>query len=284
MALDQITRSAVAARLSWIDAESGPVAAKRARGSLSAFYTWAMSQGLTEVNPVIGTVAPEGGEARERTLTDDELTAVWRACKDDGSGRIIRLLVLLGPGGKRLVASLGRSLTSTRRRGRCQLPDPRTAEHTLPLMPMAMEIIRSVPRMALRAQLGERGATGFTGWAACKNRLDAGSGTADSTSTTSGERWPHGWLTSASRRTSSRPSSIVSGHRAGPAGVSMAATIRVRSPPHWRSREDHVRGLIEATDRKVLAFAPRSHLNASSGHVRVLHVQGSSSTRTLRYG
>jgi integrase len=261
MALDQITRRDVAARLSRIDAESGPVAAKRARGSLSAFYTWAMSQGLTEVNPVIGTVAPEGGEARERTLTDDELTAVWRACKDDGYGRIVKLLILLGARRQEVGGIVWSELDLDK--AMWTLPAARSKNgraHTLPLMPMAMEIIRSVPRMASRAQLfGERGATGFTGWAACKNRLDARSGTAD-------------WTIHDIRRTvATRMADIgiaphvieailnhYSGHRAGPAGVYNRSNYPREVRAALALWEDHIRMLVEGTGRKVLAFTPQA--------------------------
>ena len=55
-----------------------------------------MQMGIVENNPIIGTIQPKDSKARERVLSDDELAAIWRACKDDDYGRIIRLLILLG--------------------------------------------------------------------------------------------------------------------------------------------------------------------------------------------
>jgi integrase len=55
-----------------------------------------MQMGIVENNPIIGTIQPKDSKARERVLSDDELAATWRACKDDDYGRIIRLLILLG--------------------------------------------------------------------------------------------------------------------------------------------------------------------------------------------
>jgi integrase len=70
--------------------------AARARAALSTFFVWAMQMGIVENNPIIGTIQPKDSKARERVLSDDELAAIWRACKDDDYGRIIRLLILLG--------------------------------------------------------------------------------------------------------------------------------------------------------------------------------------------
>jgi len=63
---------------------------------LSTFFVWAMQMGIVENNPIIGTIQPKDSKAREPVLSDDELAAIWRACKDDDYGRIIRLLILLG--------------------------------------------------------------------------------------------------------------------------------------------------------------------------------------------
>ena len=74
-ALDQITRADVAARLNRISLESSPIVAARARAQLSALFSWALTQGLTEANPVVGTAQPRGGQPRERVLSDAELAA-----------------------------------------------------------------------------------------------------------------------------------------------------------------------------------------------------------------
>ena len=44
---------------------------------------------------MVGTNDPaEGIEPRDRVLTPGELKAIWRQCRDDDFGRIIRLLLL----------------------------------------------------------------------------------------------------------------------------------------------------------------------------------------------
>jgi integrase len=95
--IGDIKRAEIAARLQEIVKEHGRTAASRARGNLSALFTWAMREGLCEANPTIATNDPaEGIQARDRVLSDRELAAVWNACREDDFGRIIRLLILTG--------------------------------------------------------------------------------------------------------------------------------------------------------------------------------------------
>jgi integrase len=99
--LDQIKRRDVAACLGRIKAR-GPAHAKNARATLSGFFRWCMAEGFAddwEANPVAGTNKIATNGARERTLTDAELAAVWRASSDADDydyGRIVRLLILTG--------------------------------------------------------------------------------------------------------------------------------------------------------------------------------------------
>ena len=95
--LDAIKRADVAATLQELIKAHGRTAAARARGNLSALFAWAMKEGLCESNPVANTNNPaEGIPARERVLSDDEIRIIWRACRDDDFGRIIRMLLLTG--------------------------------------------------------------------------------------------------------------------------------------------------------------------------------------------
>jgi integrase len=91
-----IDRRSVAARLAEIASTNGPVAANRARGSLGAFFTWAMCKGLIDINPTsLIHKATENGP-RKRVLTDAELALLWRGLGDDQYGTIVKLLVLTG--------------------------------------------------------------------------------------------------------------------------------------------------------------------------------------------
>ena len=76
MPVDTITRKDIASRLTVIMRESGNVTAARVRAVLNAFYAWSMQMGMTETNPVIGTIQPKNSEGRSRVLTDAELATV----------------------------------------------------------------------------------------------------------------------------------------------------------------------------------------------------------------
>lgn len=57
-----------------------PVAANRALQRLRAIFNWALEQDLVETNPTLGIKRPTRERPVSRTLSDDELGSVWRAC------------------------------------------------------------------------------------------------------------------------------------------------------------------------------------------------------------
>jgi integrase len=256
MALDQITRQDVASRLLAIGRDSNTVAGK-ARDTLSAFFTWAMQHGLVEHNPVIGTRKPVGNKPRERVLSDDELVAIWNACREDDYGRIIRLCILLAARRSEIGGMCWSEVDLER--ATWTLPAERSKndrKHVLPLMPMALAIIAAVPKMASRDQLfGVYASGGFQGWDKGKIALDARSGISDWT--------PHDLRRTAATRMADlgiQPHLIetilnhVSGHKAGPAGIynrsSYAREVR-NVLGFW---EDHLRTLIAGGERVVIPY------------------------------
>ena len=68
-----VTRRDVSARLLELARSTGPVGANRARAHLSACFGWGMKAGLTDRNPVVGTVRGEE-TSRERVLMPLELS------------------------------------------------------------------------------------------------------------------------------------------------------------------------------------------------------------------
>jgi integrase len=179
MPIDTITRKDIAGRLVVIKREHGSVTAQRARTALSSMYSWAMRQGLVEHNPTINAGDLPTSKPRERVLTDQELVKIWNACdRPFGYDRIVRLLILLGCRRQ----ELGSMTWGEIKDGVWTIPAERTKNsraHKLPLMPMAADIIASVPRMLGRQQLfGTRG-TGFGGWSRCKEDLDKRCGVTD---------------------------------------------------------------------------------------------------------
>src|SRR5262249_13774795 len=94
--LSKIDRRTIAVRLAEIETSSGPFARNRVRSSLSAFFTWAIKEGLTELNPVTGTGVADQGTSRDRVLSQAELKALLAALGTDQFSEIVRVLLLTG--------------------------------------------------------------------------------------------------------------------------------------------------------------------------------------------
>jgi integrase len=170
-----VDRRDVSTRLLDLARASGPVGANRARANLSACFAWGMRAGRVDANPVIGAV--KGEEAsRDRVLSPAELRAIWRATAAlDSHDIVVRLLILLGA--RR--AEVGGMAWAELDRGQAlwTLPGARTKNglpHELPLSRRALELLAELPELRGRPYVfGRRGRAPFSGWSACKARLDA---------------------------------------------------------------------------------------------------------------
>jgi integrase len=183
-AVAKVERRTIAGRLTDLVEASGPAAADRARAALSAFFAWAIREGLGDTNPVVGTNQPGASRSRDRVLTETELAGVWHAAGDDkaaiGSsgqayGTIVRLLILTGQrrneiGGLRWPEiDLGGRLI--------KLPAERTKNgrpHDVPLSDPAWELLRAMPhRIGPHDTVFSTAKTGFTDHSRAKHALDA---------------------------------------------------------------------------------------------------------------
>jgi len=259
LALDQITRADVATRLNRISVESSSTVAALARAQLSALFTWALTQGLTEANPVIGTETPKGGKPRERVLTNDELRRIWKACGDDDHGKCIRLLILTGCRRQEIGGMCWSEFDDPENPTIWTLPAARAKNHhahTLPLMPAMLDIIKGTPRLASRDTLfGTRG-NGFVAWSHFKKLLDARSGV-------------EAWTTHDIRRSVAThmadlgimPHIVetilnhVGGHKAGPAGVYNHSKYTDQTRAALAFWHDHLDALVAGGKRKVFSIA-----------------------------
>jgi integrase len=251
--MNRITRSDISAAIDKITATGKIVTAKQAKTHLSAFMTWAMQRGHLDQNPIIGSANPAPVERPDRAFKNGELAAIWNACGDDEYGKIVRLLMLTGCrrgeiGGLRWSEIDFDAGTMT-------IPGERTKNHrplTLPLTPMMVEIINSVPHRAARDPLfGER-ADGFTSF---DNRsLDDGIA----------EPWTlhvlrHSVVTGMAEL-GIEPHIIeavvnhASGHKGGIAGRYNHATYA----PHIKRAlgiwSDHIASIVDGSARKVVGF------------------------------
>jgi integrase len=178
--LTNISRADVAARLGAVAEEHGPIAADRARAALSAFFTWAIREGLCEVNPVIGTNKAAELKSREHVLSDEDLKAIWQALPESDYGWIVRLLILTG---QRREEIGGLRWSEVKAKRLIRLPSGRTKNyrvHDVPLTKAALAILNAQPVRdgrdlvfgdGPRSNDGAREA-GFQGWSKSKTALD----------------------------------------------------------------------------------------------------------------
>jgi integrase len=83
---DAIRRSDISKMLDDL-AEKHHREAEKRRQTIGAMYRWGLAKGYVAVDPTSGTAAYGHGEARERTLTADEVRALW-AWLDAGAGQM----------------------------------------------------------------------------------------------------------------------------------------------------------------------------------------------------
>jgi integrase len=262
MPVDKVARKDIATRLVAVGREHGSISAARTRAALSAFFTWAMQMGIVESNPVIGTAKPGDTTPRDRVLTDDELTAIWRACGDDDFGRIVRLLICMPCRRSEIGAIAFSEFDNPENPSAWTLPAERSKNnraHTLPLLPMALAIIKAVPKMVSRDFLfGVRG-TGFTQWADAKRALDQ----------RLGDKVKAPFVLHDVRRTLATKMADLgiaphvieqilnhrSGHKSGVAGIYNRSSYDREVRAALALWHDHVRTLIEGGERKLIPFA-----------------------------
>jgi integrase len=166
--LTKIDRRTIALTLAEIETASGPIARNRARASLSAFFAYAIREGLLDINPTSGTGVADEGPSRDRTLTQAELTAILKALNADPFSEIVRLLILTG---QRRSEIGGLRLSEVDlQRGLIVLPPDRTKnsrQHELPMSTQVRAIIERQPRQG-EFVFGRR----WTSWSDSKADLD----------------------------------------------------------------------------------------------------------------
>jgi integrase len=94
-----LTRSDMAKLFDSIEDSSGPVMSDRTLAYLRKAFNWQQARDEKFLSPIVKGMARTSTKerARSRTLTDDELRAIWTATKGEGAFKaLIRFLVLTG--------------------------------------------------------------------------------------------------------------------------------------------------------------------------------------------
>ena len=251
----RVERADVAARLGSIAEENGRFASNRARAALGSLYAWAIAEGLTDANPVVGTRKAVDEIRRDRVLTDEELRLIWRQAGEGDFGDIVHLLILTGQRREEVAAMTWEEVDlegATWRIGGERTKNARA--HEVPLTQPALEILGARRRSDGRALVfGSSGP--FSGWSKAKAALDA------RISAALGGCAPASWRLHDIRRTvATRLSDLgvlphvveavlnhVSGHKAGVAGIYNRSSYAAEKSAALTLWGDHVRRLVQGT-------------------------------------
>jgi integrase len=179
MPLREVTRQHVTNRIDELAADKGTITADRARTALSGLYAWSMEGDHELINPVIGSRRHGDNAPRERTLSDDELVAIWNAADPASAyGRIVRLLMLTACRRDEIAGLRWSEIHALDRLGESEirLPGDRTKNgqpHTVPLSAPAVAALRGIVVMKGNEHVFGQGAGGFSGFSRAKAALDS---------------------------------------------------------------------------------------------------------------
>lgn len=150
-----------------------PAVARLAYATLRKMFRWAVGRGDLETSPIADLPGPPPVVSRDRVLSDAELAAVWRAAETLGFpfGPIVQLLIATGARREEVAALRWSELNDDL----WVLPGVRSKnalEHRVPLSPLALGVIATVPSLGADLLFSATGHTPPSGFSKAKKRLD----------------------------------------------------------------------------------------------------------------
>jgi integrase len=149
--LDSIRRRDVLDLLGHVRDDGAPVTANRVLALVRKFFNWCVEQEFLETSPANNVRQPTAETSRDRFLSDDEISLVWRA-----SGgilppfrQLIRLLILTGQRRGEVASMLWSEISADQLLW--SLPKAKTKNgraHIVPLSEAAQSEILSLPKLA----------------------------------------------------------------------------------------------------------------------------------------
>jgi integrase len=173
--LTDIAKKHVVKLLDDIVDRGAPVGANRTFAQLRKMCSWAVSRGILTVSPCDGVEAPSPEIERDRVLTPDELSLVWRAAEAIPTPyrQIVHMLVLTGARrdevagiewGELDLAGETWTLPVARSKNR--------REHVVPLSCAALDVLRPITPVAKSPYVFGGGKAAPANFAKAKQRLD----------------------------------------------------------------------------------------------------------------
>jgi integrase len=170
-----ITRQDVTVLLEAIADRGSPVQANRTLARLKTLFKWVLDEELIPVDPSARVRKVVKESARDRTLTDDEISMFWRGCDKLGwpFGPMYKLLLLTAQRRDEIGSLEWTEIDFDQRlwtipRGKAK----NDRAHEVHLSEFAIEILDSLPKIGGRYVLTTRGARPVSGFSKSKERLD----------------------------------------------------------------------------------------------------------------
>jgi integrase len=162
----------------------GPIAANRTLAGIRALFNFALRRGIIEATPVALVERPGEEKSRDRTLTAEEIRAIWLACGSLGYpfGTFFRLALITAQRRDEVARMRWNDLDLDE--AVWTLPAEATKAgrtHAVPLAPAAIDVLRALPRKATTTARGTRpseyvltssGDSPISGFSKAKPRLD----------------------------------------------------------------------------------------------------------------
>ncbi|MGR3562946.1 MAG: tyrosine-type recombinase/integrase [Heliomarina sp.] len=179
-----VTRQDILRVLDKAEERGAKVRANRILANLKRFLNWSVERGYLETSPAAAIKAPAKETARDRILSDDEVTAFLRACEKLGApfGPIFHLLLLTGQRREEVTGATWSEFDLSE--GTWSLAADRVKNaraHMLPLSRQAHEAIAALPRtdgtsLLFPARFSRSGSSTprpVSGFGRAKERIDA---------------------------------------------------------------------------------------------------------------
>lgn len=162
-------------------ARRAPVSANRLLALISAIFNWALDEEIIESSPASRLTRPGQETERERSLSDEEIRAIWTACDDLGYpfGPLYKLLLITGQRRKEIAGMRWSDIQGTDWMMPGELSKSAKG-HCVPLSDLAVEILHATPRLGGHVfSSGRRGDKPLQGWSRAKSRCDVLCGVKD---------------------------------------------------------------------------------------------------------
>jgi integrase len=156
-------------------ADKTPYMANRTLAAIKKLFNWAVERELVPTSPAASIKKPGKEIARDRVLSEDEITTLWETFDDMGwpFGLAFKLLLVTGQRLNEVAKMQWKDLDT----GNALWTLPREATkadraHEVPLSPLALEVLETVPRTGDYV-FTTNGTTPISGFGKAKQKADA---------------------------------------------------------------------------------------------------------------